>query len=334
VDLELLLYFAIAMVPGMLWLFLLALRFRVDRESRRLILKTFALGMVICVPAGFFNTWLQTGVPVEDQNSWLYYLLLFMLVVGPNEEGLKFLIVWSEVYRGWRFRTSFDGIIFASASAIGFATYENATYMQQFGIQVLLVRAWACVIGHLCFSAVFGYYLGLAKARKYNPVPCIAEGLVIAASLHGLYDFSVTMHDKAIYVVVPILVGIYGLMSRNMVRPLLSILAPSFMAYREDAAGRLSYQRRRFPVHLTGIKSKKADAALAAMAQMDDESRIHGIEASNGLDDQRVFDRVQELTHDPVEIVRKRAEICHRELRRQLSAQPSPCSSRPRHRGV
>lgn len=316
-DLELLLYFLIALVPGLFWLFVLALRYRSDRETRLLILKTFVLGMAICTPAGFFNSWL-TGIFKGD--GWLTDLLMMICVVGPNEESLKFLIVYSEVYRKWRFRTEMDGIIFATASAIGFATYENATYMQRFGIQVLYLRAWACVVGHLCFSAVFGYYLGLAKSKKYNPTPCIAEGLVLAALCHGSYNFLVGRSDQAIYVVVPCLVGFYAILRQGWLRPILSFVAPGWMAYRASAGPTvLAFQRKRFPVHERGVPAQQVARVLESLNDLRDETRLAGLDAASSVHDQRVYERVRELTHDPVEAVRVSAAQRAAEMKRLLA---------------
>lgn len=317
-SLEHLLCFIIALGPGLFWLFLLSLRYRPDREGKRMILKTFLLGMVICTPAGFLNTWLASAIPTSEDSSWVSHFILFMFVVGPNEEGMKFLILWSEVFRRWRFRTEMDGIIFATASALGFATYENALYMLKFGIKVLWPRAWACALAHMGFSAIFGYYLGLAKSKKYNPRPCIVEGLVLAAVFHGLYDISVTFYDHAIYVVVPLLLGYYLFLTHGLMKPILSVIAPRWMVYDPKGGEMFQFQRRRFPVQRREPSAGEVIAVLEALDSLSDEDRIQGIGLAQRVLDQRIFERVQQLTHDPVDGVREEAERVHKELRRKL----------------
>lgn len=327
-NLETLLCFLIALIPGLIWLFLLALRYKEDAETRRLILKTFLLGMCICTPAGLFNTWLLQAVGGMEGGDLVTSFFVFVFIVGPNEEGLKFLIVWSEVYRRWRFRTENDGIIFATASAIGFATYENSDYMMRYGIQVLYIRAWACILGHLCFSAIFGYYLGLAKSKKYNPKPCIAEGLFLAALFHGLYDFAVTVNGDLVYVVVPLLVVFYFCLSRGWVRPFLSIVAPRWMAPTKTYdASRISFQKRRFPVQEKGGLASKALEVLDLLEDLEDAPRLRGLEEAGRLADQRIFERVQSLTHDPVPAVREKAALVLKEMKvklRQRNEAPTP----------
>ncbi|MBI4860333.1 MAG: PrsW family intramembrane metalloprotease [Candidatus Riflebacteria bacterium] len=318
-SLELVVHFAIALVPGLFWLTLLALRLRSDWESRKLILKVFVLGMAVCIPAGFLNEWLGLVVaPGGPGGSVFRSALLFLFVVGPNEEILKFVIVWSQAYRRWRFRTEMDGIIFATASALGFATFENAHYMERFGIQVLLVRAWACTLGHLCFSGIFGYYLGLAKAKRYNPRALIVEGLALAAFFHGLYDLVVSTEPDLIYVVVPLLAAYYLCLTRRWVPPLLSVIAPGWMKYSASAAGSISFQRRRFLVQHAPKVNEKVLEILEQLGSVDEKARLAGLGAAGGLLDQRLFEKVHDLTHDPVEAVRVGAERLHKELKQRL----------------
>lgn len=316
-DFTLLLNFCIALIPGLFWLAVLALRHTQDPEFRRLVFKTFFLGMAICTPAGFINSSL-TGF-FEVKNSVFAQFLMYVFVVGPNEEGLKFLIVWSEGYRRWRFRSEMDGIVLASASALGFATYENAVYMQQFGIKVLLLRAWACALGHLCFSAIFGFYLGLAKAKRYAAGPIIGEGLALAAFFHGMYDLAVTIDGRLMYVVVPCLLAYYTALTHGRFRPILSVIAPRWVAYEApQQKASTSFQKRRFPTATRADAVMRVTEVIDQLGSLDEDQRRAGLEAARSLVDQRIFEAVAALTHDPVESVRTAAEGVHKEMRRQL----------------
>src|SRR5262249_48826984 len=102
----------------------------------------------------------------------------------------KFLVVRLWIYRRPEFDEPIDGIVYASAAALGFASLENALYVLDFrghGVRwaLLLSRAFLAVPGHVLFSSMWGYALGRAGFRPYP----VAAMVVAAALLHGSYDF-------------------------------------------------------------------------------------------------------------------------------------------------
>ena len=113
------------------------------------------------------------------------------LVIGPCEELAKFLAVRLFVYRNKEFNEPLDGIIYAAAAALGFASLENVLYVIdwhtghiQWG--ALGIRSLFALPGHVIFSTTWGYALGRRKFdAKYRVWPMV----LLAALLHGLYDF-------------------------------------------------------------------------------------------------------------------------------------------------
>lgn len=318
-DLSLLVHLPLALVPGLAWLLVFALRFKPDADARRLIVKIFVLGTVMCVPAGELNAAFKHAIDPASGTGWLARLLAFVLIVGPSEEALKFLIVWTGAYRRWRFKTELDGVIFASASALGFATYETAQTMQVHGMRVLLVRGWACALAHIGFSAVLGHYLGLAKARRYRAGPCIAEGLALAALLHGLYDFLVTRDEELVYPVVLALGLLHLALRRGWLKPMVAVVAPRWMEPEpRPAPAAAGYQRRRFPVQTRPPAAGRVQAALEAMESLDEEPRRRALAEALEVIDQRLYEKAGELAHDPVAGVRAEAERVRAALRKRL----------------
>jgi hypothetical protein len=137
------------------------------------------------------------------------------LVIGPAEELCKFLAVRLYVYRHPEFDEPLDGIIYAAAAALGFASLENVLYVIDFShggeIQwgMLAARSLMALPGHVIFAATWGYGLG---RRKFNANWPVWATLVAAAALHGAYDF-VLMYPPArplclvfMAVMVPVLV--------------------------------------------------------------------------------------------------------------------------------
>lgn len=308
---------AIALIPGLFWLFLLAWLGRREPGFRATLLKIFVLGMAICIPAGLFNTSLQLSLFGHEPEDSLQRFLLFMIVVGPVEEGLKFLILYSEVYRRWQVRTPRDGVLLSTASAIGFATYENAHYAEMFGVEVLAVRGWACVMAHVGFSAVFGHYLGLAKTRRFSERACLVEGLALSAALHGLYDFWIDGGELVLYAFLAGLTVLYAVLRGFALRPLSVMLFPALTRAALPEAGRAAVEADEFP-EACGAERGRADAVLLKLDADDERERLDGLLQARGLSDRKLQRKVRALRHDPVEDVRRLAAEIAGEMKNRL----------------
>ncbi|MFB6080585.1 MAG: PrsW family intramembrane metalloprotease [Haloferacaceae archaeon] len=178
-----------------------------DREPLAPLAATFLLGVVFASFAAVLNTVLMQGfrlIPVVGM------FLLFFLVVGPLEETVKWLAVRVHAYRTAAFDAVVDGMVYGAVAGLGFATIENSIYItHQFlavahaGAQassVAQVRAAVATAaqrsfagpGHVLYSAISGYYLGLAKFNPESYGPIVVKGLLVAAVVHATYDTLVT----------------------------------------------------------------------------------------------------------------------------------------------
>jgi RsiW-degrading membrane proteinase PrsW (M82 family) len=114
--------------------------------------------------------------------------------VALVEELIKFGAVRIKAYFSPHFNEVMDGIVYAVAAALGFATIENIVYVLQHGLSVAIVRAFLSVPGHAVWAGIMGFYLGLAKCKttsKSQERWQIIKGVGIAIVLHGLYDILV-----------------------------------------------------------------------------------------------------------------------------------------------
>jgi RsiW-degrading membrane proteinase PrsW (M82 family) len=118
--------------------------------------------------------------------------VLCFVFIGPIEEGAKVLAAWFLVFR-WRvFDEPIDGFIYAAAIALGFASLENLLHLPNLPLAEQVARTLTLPITHCLFAAVWGF--GVAHARlRMNPGPAFwllqIGSIVLAALLHGLYDF-------------------------------------------------------------------------------------------------------------------------------------------------
>jgi RsiW-degrading membrane proteinase PrsW (M82 family) len=193
----------VPVVPGLIWLWIFYKTDRYEPEPKRLVLLTFALGVLAIVPAfigeRLGNLAYPFLAPIEAAsaqtsgalNPWPLAIGCF-LVIGPCEELAKFAAVRLFIYRNREFDEPLDGIIYAAAAALGFASLENIFYVVDFshGLAIrwgmLGVRSFLALPGHVMFSATWGYALGRKRFdARYSVWPRVA----LAAALHGLYDF-------------------------------------------------------------------------------------------------------------------------------------------------
>ncbi|MSQ11854.1 MAG: PrsW family intramembrane metalloprotease [Dehalococcoidia bacterium] len=171
-------------------LFLLWYIYRKDiyrPEPRRLVVRVFILGMAATVPAGLLELLALLPADLHEMGSLSTRTMASFLVVGPVEEGIKFLVVWRGGVRK-HIDEPIDGIVYASAAALGFASVENLFYMVEFGWWIILLRGPVSTLAHVTFASFWGYPLGkraVGRAGRW----AIAAGLGVAMALHGAFDF-------------------------------------------------------------------------------------------------------------------------------------------------
>jgi RsiW-degrading membrane proteinase PrsW (M82 family) len=115
--------------------------------------------------------------------EWLVFALG---VVGPAEEVFKLSAVVLTAGVAGVLREPQDGVLYSSASALGFAASENWYAMYASGGPDP-GRAALVPFVHMLFSAFLGWGLGRSIDRGGRSLP-IWGGLVLASAYHGLFD--------------------------------------------------------------------------------------------------------------------------------------------------
>lgn len=190
----------VPMIPGVIWLWIFYRTDWYDPEPKRLIFGTFGLGVLAIVPAfvgerlaGMVYPFLEhiEQAALSGSGAALPMLVGCFVVIGPCEELSKFLAVRLFVYRHREFDEPLDGIIYAAAAALGFASLENVLYVIDWRTGhvhwgTLGVRSLLALPGHVIFAITWGYALG---RQKFDPRYRVWPLVLAAAMLHGLYDF-------------------------------------------------------------------------------------------------------------------------------------------------
>ena len=160
-----------------------------SREPLSLLVATFLLGVLFAGFAAVINAMFAPAALVFTDAvgvEALGLLIVFYVIVGPVEEGVKLLAVRLYAFRDARFDAVVDGAVYGAVAGFGFATIENALYITQTtgdvgmgvfaaGGSIVTVRALAGP-GHVIYSAFAGYYLGLAKFNPEQAGPSSSRG--------------------------------------------------------------------------------------------------------------------------------------------------------------
>jgi RsiW-degrading membrane proteinase PrsW (M82 family) len=167
-------------------------------EPLHLLVGTFLLAILTASFAAVINGVLQ---PYFEGVAVVGSVLFFFLVVGPLEETVKLLAVRLWAYTNDSFTAVIDGAVYGAVAGLGFATIENALYITRqidaagemsagligVGGGITAVRALAGP-GHVIYSAIAGYYLGLAKFNDRHAGPIVVKGLIVASFVHATYN--------------------------------------------------------------------------------------------------------------------------------------------------
>lgn len=135
-----------------------------------------------------------------EEGSVAYNAIMYFGIVAFSEEGAKYFLLRRRTWHSAAFNCQFDGVVYAVFVALGFALWENISYVLMYGLSTALVRAVTAVPGHACFGVFMGVYYG--RAKRYdndgdlvNAKRCRTMAILMPALLHGAYDFIATMED-------------------------------------------------------------------------------------------------------------------------------------------
>lgn len=117
----------------------------------------------------------------------LFYLVG---VAAPIEEAAKLLVVLSILFTTRVFDEMTDGLLYASTSAIGFATFENLYYVRILPFDQLIWRFPASPFAHIAFSCVWGYGIAKWRFRKGRFFFWVPLSFAVSCLMHGAYNYA------------------------------------------------------------------------------------------------------------------------------------------------
>jgi RsiW-degrading membrane proteinase PrsW (M82 family) len=186
-------YALLAVVPGLLWLYVFYRLDRYEPEPASLLARTFLLGGLALGPAMGLEALgseliLDPGGGDILQNLALSSrLLVIFLVVAPIEELLKFGAAWLSVGQDPEYDEPMDGVIYLVAAALGFSTAENLYYLSILPPAALATRGVFSCFLHASTSGLVGYWWSQQRFHG-RPRWGIAVALLGASLAHGVFD--------------------------------------------------------------------------------------------------------------------------------------------------
>ncbi len=180
-----------SLVPAILWLVFFYRQDRLEPEPKGMVLEVFILGGLLAAAIGIplvndafhISTWLFSGFWVN--------LLGAIFVIGFSQEFLKYAAVRFSVYPTAEFDERTDGIIYATAAGLGFATVLNISFVVSSGgvnLGMGAVRIVLTALAQASFAGITGYFLGKDKLDR-KPAWWVPVGISLAALLNGLFNY-------------------------------------------------------------------------------------------------------------------------------------------------
>ena len=181
----------LALVPAAIWLAFFYQQDRLEPEPAGYVLGVFVLGALLAA---------AVGLPLLDKafrvGSWLFAdtlttILGSILVVGFTQEFLKYAAVRFSVYNSSEFDEPTDGIIYATAAGLGYATVLNVQFVVANGGVALgsgVIAMAIVALAQASFAGITGYFLGRAKFEA-DPIWWMPAGVTLAAIANGLFNW-------------------------------------------------------------------------------------------------------------------------------------------------
>lgn len=184
-----------AVIPAVILMIKVYRSDRLEKESPKFVRRMAAAGILATALAivgekiGVFllNIFVSEG-------SRAYDVILYFVIVALAEEGSKYLLLKRRSWNSLEFNCQYDAVVYAVFISLGFALWENISYVTHYGFSTALVRAVTAIPGHACFGVFMGAFYGLAKCYA-----CIGDeqtsrsfrilSVIVPALIHGAYDY-------------------------------------------------------------------------------------------------------------------------------------------------
>ena len=171
------------------------------REPTDLVIKTFFAGVIICFPAAELNHLL---IPSYE----------YSYRAGFTEETLKFLVLYFYIRPKSAFNEPMDAIVYGVIVSLGFATFENISYVYQGNFEVdsfslAIMRAVSAIPMHATCGIIMGYFFGLYAFTHSKQF--LIKSVIFPIGIHATYNFLTSYDFFFLYFLVVAMIYARGL---------------------------------------------------------------------------------------------------------------------------
>ncbi|PIE06025.1 MAG: PrsW family intramembrane metalloprotease [Sorangium cellulosum] len=182
-----LVWLALCVIPSALWLKFIW-QVPPQRDPLSAVLGTSVFAIALGIGAAFVHDFILslTGLQSDVENFGSSVGLAFVLVFSaPLAEGAKVAAAWP-AFRSSHFNEEFDGILYSTAAATGFAVGQSGAVLLTNPITGHdVVRVALMVLAHPLMSPIWGYALGKVR-RSRTPSGRFVISWLAVTVVHGL----------------------------------------------------------------------------------------------------------------------------------------------------
>lgn len=176
----------------------------IEKEPVTLLLKLFFVeGVLTMLVVAYVEIAVEeVELLFLDEDTMLFHAVDTLVSVALVEELFKFGVLYKFTWKHPAFNYRFDGVVYAAVTALGFAAFENFSYIDSYGFGTALIRTVSAVPGHCVDGILMGIFYGRAKLMEGRGNRAGARKNLLFALLapiaeHGFYDFFANLESDA-----------------------------------------------------------------------------------------------------------------------------------------
>lgn len=184
-----------AIIPA---IFLMAYVYKSDKLEKEnpVFLGSVAVSGILSALLAMVLEWILSAIldSIGIESETTYKAILYFIVVAGSEEISKYILLRRKTWHSREFDCQFDGVVFAVFVSLGFALWENISYVMHWGLSVAILRSVTAIPGHACFGVFMGVFYGLARGYAFMGEQGKKKlmnvlSVLVPVLLHGTYDF-------------------------------------------------------------------------------------------------------------------------------------------------
>ncbi|MDH7516619.1 MAG: PrsW family intramembrane metalloprotease [Bacteroidota bacterium] len=196
-----------AVVPILLYLWVVWMMDRYDREPLSLVVLNFLWGALGAVFFGMYTSSLIAGLVKADA-----FVNLVAIAPVIEEIAKGSFLLWTA--RDRRFDNITDGVVYGMAIGLGFGMTENFLYFLSARtagewVQRVVLRTLYTAVMHAMATGVTGMAVGLGKYRfrRYR-IPLWIGGLLVAILMHAAWNYWTTLDMVGVTMLEAVFIGV------------------------------------------------------------------------------------------------------------------------------